>query len=92
MSVHKKINEKQAQIEENVDVYNSRHSFASPVDKYHDSNANFVLANEYLDFIEFLQNELGLDELKNLQRKFFKQQSIANERAYKKFKRILKKR
>jgi len=85
MNVHAKINEKQAQAEEIVNVYDSRHSFATPRNLYNDANANFVLANEYMDFVEFLQDELGLDELKELQRKFFKQEAIAADKAYAKF-------
>lgn len=36
-----------------------------------DKNGNFFLANEYLDFIEFLDNELGFDKRKELQSKFY---------------------
>lgn len=35
---------------------------------------NFIRSNEYFDFIEFLQNELGFEEVEELQRKFDKQQ------------------
>lgn len=31
---------------------------------------NFIMAQEYYDFIEFLQNELGFDEVNELQKKF----------------------
>lgn len=92
MNVHAKINEKEAQDEEIINVYNSRHSFATPRNPFSDANANFVLANEYLDFVEFLQDELGIEELKELQRKFFKQEAIASERAYKKFSKPNKKK
>ncbi len=39
-----------------------------------DNKGNFLMANEYMDFIEFLQNELGYDEVKELQKKFDEQQ------------------
>jgi hypothetical protein len=92
MNIHAKINEKEAQADEIVNVYNSRHSFATPRDLYNDANANFVLANEYMDFQEFLENELGREELKELQGKFFKQEAIAADRAYKKFSKNPKKK
>ena len=36
--------------------------------------ANFIRSNEYFDFIEFLQNELGFEEVEELMEKFYKQQ------------------
>lgn len=35
-----------------------------------DAKANFILAHEYYDWIEFLQNELGFEEVNELQKKF----------------------
>lgn len=35
-----------------------------------DAKANFIMAHEYYDFIEFLQNELGFEEVNELQKKF----------------------
>lgn len=32
--------------------------------------ANFIMCQEYYDFIEFLQNELGFDVVYDLQEKF----------------------
>lgn len=32
--------------------------------------ANFLMCQEYYDFIEFLQNELGFEEVNDLQKKF----------------------
>lgn len=34
--------------------------------------ANFEMAHEYQDFIEFLQNKLGYEYVKELQDEFFK--------------------
>lgn len=31
---------------------------------------NFLMAQEYYDFIEFLQNKLGFDEVDDLQKEF----------------------
>jgi hypothetical protein len=32
--------------------------------------ANFLMANEYQDFIEFLQNKLGFEQVEELQKEF----------------------
>lgn len=40
-----------------------------------DAQSWFILGNEYMDFIEFLQDELGYEELKEMQDKFFNRQA-----------------
>jgi hypothetical protein len=39
-----------------------------------DDTANFIMANEYMDFCEFMENELGLPYYKECRDKFFVQQ------------------
>jgi hypothetical protein len=50
------------------------------------NQTNLVVANEYLDFIEFLQDELGYETVKELKEKFEQQQIVACDKAYEKFK------
>ena len=44
-----------------------------PTSAQKEAQGNFLLAQEYQDFIEFLDDELGVDERKALQEKFYKQ-------------------
>lgn len=56
-------------------------------DGWKDAQSWFILGNEYMDFIEFMQEEFGFAEVEDLQNKFFAKQAKAQRSAYKKFKK-----
>jgi hypothetical protein len=51
-----------------IDAVNREIKFGSNINQ--SAHANFIMTQEYYDFIEFLQNELGFEEVNELQKKF----------------------
>ena len=77
-SIHDVINERFEKQQEEANIKIARTCWRKHV-VTQDTLTDFVLANEYMDFLEFLEDELdgGIEELRLYQRKFFKQQAQA---------------